>query len=53
MQNIKLTLLVVLFTGFVTLVQAQHKTYDIVNGFGIQGGITKFDIITNNFETKS
>lgn len=53
MQNKKLTLLVVLFIGFVTLVQAQHKSYNIVNGFGIQGGITQFDIITNNFETKS
>lgn len=53
MLNKKLTLLVALTIGFVTLVSGQHRTYDIVNGFGIQGGITKFDIVTNNFETKS
>ena len=53
MINKKLNLLVALYIGFVTLVYSQHKTYDIVNGFGIQGGITKFDIVTNNFETKS
>jgi len=52
MLNKKLTLLVALTIGFVTLVSGQHRTYDIVNGFGIQGGITKFDIVTNNFETK-
>jgi len=46
-------LLVALGVGFVTLSMAQHRTYNIVNGFGIHGGITMFDVITNNFETKS
>jgi len=45
------TLLVALTMGFVTLCFSQHKTYAIKNGFGIQGGITQFDIITDNFET--
>lgn len=53
MQNKKFTLLVALCIGFVTIALGQHKNYNIVNGFGIQGGITKFDIITDNFETKS
>lgn len=53
MKTNQLFMLVALCIGFVTLVQGQNRTYDIVNGFGIQGGITKFDIITNNFETQS
>ena len=53
MRRKQLLLLVALCLCFVTLVQGQIRTYDIVNGFGIQGGITKFDIITNNFETQS
>ena len=53
MINKKLNLLVALYIGFVTLLNAQPKTYNIVNGFGIQGGVTKFDIITDNFETQS
>lgn len=53
MQNKQLLILVAISIGFVTLVQGQIKSYNIVNGFGIQGGITKFDIITDNFETQS
>jgi len=53
MQRKQLLLLVALCLGFVTLVQGQIRTYNIVNGFGIQGGITKFDIITDNFQTQS
>jgi hypothetical protein len=53
MRNKRITVLVALCIGFVTLVQGQHKTYKIVNGFGIQGGITRFDIITDNFKTES
>jgi hypothetical protein len=53
MQNKRINLLVALCIGFVTLLQGQHQTYNIVNGFGVQGGITKLDIITNNFKTQS
>lgn len=38
--------------AFVTLTYAQHKRYAIKNGVGIQGGVTQFDIITDNFVTK-
>lgn len=53
MQNKSYILLVALCFSFVTLVHGQHKNYNIVNGFGIQGGITKVDILTDNFETQS
>jgi len=53
MQNKNFILLVAICIGFVTLIQGQHKNYNIVNGFGIQGGITKVDILTDNFETQS
>ena len=53
MQNKNFILLVAACIGFVTLMQGQHKNYDIVNGFGIQGGITKVDVLTDNFETQS
>ncbi|RIA11122.1 hypothetical protein OE09_3008 [Flavobacteriaceae bacterium MAR_2010_72] len=52
MNNKQLIVLVALCMGFVTTHYAQHRTYDIVNGFGIYGGITKFDIITDNFQTQ-
>ena len=44
-----LFLLVVVTIGFVTKSFSQHKTYAISNGIGIFGGITKFDIKTDNF----
>ncbi|GAB1856200.1 hypothetical protein MHTCC0001_10350 [Flavobacteriaceae bacterium MHTCC 0001] len=47
----KLTLLVALILGFVTYTYAQKGNYRISNGFSIFGGITKFDISTNNFIT--
>lgn len=53
MNKRQLFILVTLCIGFVTYVHGQIRSYDIVNGFGIQGGITQFDIITDNFETKS
>ena len=46
-------LLVVITILFVTNLNAQHRRYVIKNGIGLQGGITKFDIITDNFITKS
>lgn len=52
MKKLKYILLVVISMAFVTLTYAQHKRYAIKNGVGIQGGVTQFDIITNNFVTK-
>jgi hypothetical protein len=51
MQKHKYILLVAFIVGFVTLSHSQHRRYAIKNGIGIQGGITHFDIITDNFET--
>ncbi len=53
MKKTKYFLLVVICMIFVTISFAQHKTYKIKNGIGLQGGITQFDILTDNFETKS
>lgn len=47
------TLLVALTIGFVTLSYTQPKNYDIKNGFYLGGGITQFDITTDNFVTKA
>lgn len=43
--------LVAICIGFVTTTLAQHGNYKIKNGFGIGGGLTQFDIITDNFKT--
>lgn len=51
MKNKQLTLLVALSMLFVTLLQAQPKNYTIKNGFGIGGGISMFNIKTDNFIT--
>lgn len=53
MQQKSTLLLVAICISFVTLLHGQPKSYNIVNGFGVHGGITKFDIITDNFVTKS
>ena len=53
MKQTSTLLLVGISLGFVTLLYGQPKSYNIVNGFGVQGGITKFDIITDNFVTQS
>jgi len=45
-------LLVVICLSFVTLVNAQHRRYVIKNGIAIGGGLTQFDISTDNFNTK-
>ncbi|MGV6831786.1 MAG: hypothetical protein ACWA5P_09560 [bacterium] len=53
-MQIRSYFLLVAFTlGFVTIIHAQPKSYDIKNGFGIGGGLTIFDIQTDNFETKA
>jgi len=51
MKNNQLTLLVALSMLFVTVTHAQPKSYNIKNGFGIGGGVTTFDIKTDNFVT--
>jgi len=51
MQKIRYILLVAIAIGFVTISFSQHKRYAIKNGVGIEGGITQYDIITDNFET--
>lgn len=51
MKNKQLTLLVALSMLFVTITHAQHKSYTIRNGFGIGGGVSMFNIKTDNFIT--
>ena len=53
MQFNKYILLVALTMCFVTMSSAQHKVYDIRNGFAAGGGITQYDIITDNFNTSA
>ncbi len=53
MRNRTYILLVAITIAFVTISNAQHRRYTIKNGIGLQGGITQYDINTDNFETKS
>lgn len=53
MKNTKSILLVVICILFVTISYAQRKNYKIKNGIGLQGGVTQFDILTDNYETKA
>lgn len=52
MQNRHLTVLVAFMVCFVTIGHSQPQNYKIVNGIGLTGGITQFDILTDNFDTK-
>jgi hypothetical protein len=53
-MKFKLCTLLVLFTiGFVTASYSQHTRYAIKNGFGVMGGITQYNIVTDNFVTIS
>mgnify|MGYP001821183752 CR=1 FL=1 len=55
MKKTQFILLVAFALGFVTLGFAQRRPHGVVpirNGFGIEGGVTQFDIITDNFETE-
>ena len=45
-------LLVAITIGFVTTTYSQHQTYLIKNGFGVTAGISQYNIITDNFDTK-
>jgi hypothetical protein len=51
MKNKQLNLLVVLTILFVTVTNAQPQNFVIKNGFSIGGGITQFNIKTDNFTT--
>lgn len=51
MKNNRIYLLVVVSLFFVTKSFSQKGNYDIVNGFGIFGGITKVNLSTDNFVT--
>ncbi len=53
MKKIQFYLLVALLLCFVTESFSQKGRYPITNGIGITGGITQFDIVTDNFTTKS
>ncbi len=48
----QLNLLVAILLLFVTNTFAQRPNYDIKNFIGLHGGITQFDIITDNFTTE-
>ncbi|SFC96360.1 hypothetical protein [Algibacter pectinivorans] len=52
MKKIQLFLLVAFSICFVTKSFSQHGQYDIVNGIGFFGGITKVKLATDNFITK-
>jgi hypothetical protein len=53
MKKLQLYLLVVLFISFVTKSFSQKGNYRITNGINITGGVTQFDIVTDNFTTKA
>jgi hypothetical protein len=53
MQKKQFIVLVVFCIAFVTISSAQHKRYTIKNGIGVIGGLTQYDITTDNFKTKS
>jgi hypothetical protein len=53
MKSNRLFLLVAITLCFVTKNFAQHGNVRITNSMGIMGGITQFDITTDNFVTKS
>ena len=48
----RLFLLVAITLCFVTNSLAQRGNYHITNGISVTGGISKFNILTDNFETK-
>lgn len=51
MKKLKLYLLVAVCTSFVTKNFAQVRNYDIINTVGISGGLTQFNLNTDNFNT--
>jgi hypothetical protein len=53
MKKLQLYLLVALSICFVTKSFSQRGKYPITNGIGIHGGMTQFDILTDNFTTNA
>ncbi|WP_299521467.1 hypothetical protein [Winogradskyella sp.] len=53
MKKTNCQLLVALCMVFVTFSYAQHKRYTIKNGFALGGGLTQYDILTDNLNTTS
>ncbi|WP_111683220.1 hypothetical protein [Winogradskyella tangerina] len=53
MKKTNYLLLVAFSVIFVTLSHGQHRRYTIKNGFALGGGITQFDILTDQLETTS
>lgn len=56
MQIRQFILLVACIAGFVTTAHSQRRPHGVVNirnGFGLGGGITQFDIKTDNFNTQN
>ncbi len=53
MKKTNYLVLVALCMLFVTISYAQHKRYTIKNGFALGGGLTQFDILTDNLNTTS
>lgn len=51
MKNKQFTLLVVFTILFVTITHAQPQNFIIKNGFSVGGGLTQFNIKTDNFTT--
>lgn len=52
MKNSNYYILTIFISGAMALSHAQPKNYKIQNGIGLYGGITQFDIFTDNFEIK-
>ncbi|MCB4807271.1 hypothetical protein LG651_03340 [Tamlana sp. 62-3] len=52
MKHNQFIILVAICICFVTKSFSQRGNQRIQNGIGLMGGITKFDIVTNNFETQ-
>ena len=52
MKTKQLNLLVAILFLFVTDTFAQRPNYDIRNMIGLHGGITQFNIVSNNFTTE-
>ncbi|GAA4967757.1 hypothetical protein [Algibacter aquimarinus] len=53
MKKVQLILLVAISLTFVTKSFSQKGNYRITNTIGVTGGVTQFDIVTDNFTTKS
>ena len=53
MKKTKHLLLVAICMTFVTISYGQHKRYTIKNGFALGGGLTQYDILTDNLNTSS